>query len=41
MQELDTYNTIMKVLKESRVNVSVKGQIALRNIIKEEDFSIG
>ncbi|KAB5585257.1 hypothetical protein GE09DRAFT_1070013 [Coniochaeta sp. 2T2.1] len=39
--ELDTYNVVVKALAGANVKLSVKGQNALRDIIKEEDFWIG
>jgi hypothetical protein len=41
MQELETYNTVMRALAGANVKLSVKGQNALRDIVKEEDFWIG
>lgn len=41
LQELDTYNVVVKALVGANVKLSVKGQNALRDIIKEEDFWIG
>ena len=40
-EELDTYNVVVKALAGANVKLSVKGQNALRDIIKEEDFWIG
>lgn len=40
-QELETYNVIVRALAGANVKLSVKGQSALREIVKEDDFWIG
>jgi hypothetical protein len=40
-QELETYNVVVRALTGVNVKLSGKGQKALRDIIKEEDFWIG
>lgn len=40
-QELETYNVVIRALTGANVKLSGKGQKALRDIIKEEDFWIG
>lgn len=41
VQELNTYNVMIRALAGANVKLSVKGQNALRDIVKEEDFWIG
>ncbi|KAJ9152297.1 hypothetical protein NKR19_g4523 [Coniochaeta hoffmannii] len=40
-RELETYNVIIKALAGANVKLSVKGQNALRDIVKEDDFWMG
>lgn len=40
MQELETYNVVIKALAGANVKLSMKGQNALRDIVKEDDFWI-
>jgi hypothetical protein len=40
-QELETYSVMIKALAGADVKLSMKGQNALRDIVKEEDFWIG
>lgn len=41
VQEFHTYNAMIRALAGANVKLSVKGQNALRDIVKEEDFWLG
>ncbi|OIW25761.1 hypothetical protein CONLIGDRAFT_635546 [Coniochaeta ligniaria NRRL 30616] len=40
LRELETYNVVVRALAGASVKLSVKGQNALREIVKEDDFWI-